>query len=133
MGIIGVGLLQIWVLLMVLQANGHPAHIEEILGGGGLFFFATSIVVGSALSLFDYSPPKIGSLDFNMSAICCGVVLLVTVVYYTEVLSGGGVAEPNPFSKHVVQQLFCTSVALWYWYYSGRRTGLFVKKDYDPR
>lgn len=131
LGILGGGLLQIWVLLLMLNATGQTIQIKEILGNGGLFFFATTLCVGSILSLFDFRPIIVGNRDFNISVICCGVVILVAVTNYAAVLSDGGFTVTNPFSDNVATQIGCTLIAIVYWYYSGNRTGLFVKKDKD--
>ena len=86
-GIIGGGLLQLWALIMVLNANGYPVEISELLGDGGLFFFATSLVVGSSISLFDYRPIKVGNKDFNITMITLAGILVPVLIYYSTVLS----------------------------------------------
>lgn len=125
------GLLQLWVLLIALNAIGHVIDFSELLGDGGLFFFATSLSVGSAISLFDHRPIKVGSTDFNVILICCVGVLVMVVVYYAAVLSGDGMSAAKPFRNHALFQIACALTAMGYWFYAGHRTGLFVKKEDD--
>ncbi|MCH8824800.1 MAG: hypothetical protein IH984_14980 [Planctomycetes bacterium] len=129
LGVIGFGLLQLWVLIMILNTMGSPIDAKEILGDGGLFFFSTSLAVGSAITLFDTNPLKIGSRDCNVTIIVCGGVLLLTVVYYSAVLSQGGLKQPDPFAQHILLQIGCSLIAIGYWFYMGISTGLFVKKE----
>ena len=129
LGIVGGSLLQLWVLLIILHANHHPIGVKEVLGSGGLFFFASSLSVGSALNLFDSRPITIGKLDFNMTFLICGGVLLLTVGYYAAVLSGGGLAIAKPFGDYFLMQIGCAFAAVGYWFFAGLRTGLFIKKD----
>ena len=128
LGVVGVGLLQLWVLIIILHARGSPINAKEILGDGGLFFFSTSLVVGSAISLFDTHDLKIGSRDCNVTLILCGGVLLITVGFYASVLSQDGLKQ-HPFAQHMLLQIGCTVVAIGYWYYMGVSTGLFIKKE----
>lgn len=123
------GLLQLWVLLMVLNATGYVIDFREFLGDGGLFFFATSLSAGSAISLFDHRPIKVGTSDFNVTLICLFGILVIAVSYYAAVLSGDGMSAAKPFSNHAPVQIACTLMAIGYWVYVGRRTGLFVKKE----
>jgi len=125
------GLLQLWILVMILLAIGHPVSIAEILGDGGLFFFATSLVVNSWLSLADYEPMIVGKKDFNITFLCFFGVVIPVIAYYTAILSNGGLDQIRPFGDFVPLQISCLVGAIAYWIYSGIRTGLFVKKSYD--
>jgi hypothetical protein len=51
--VIILGLLQLWVLIVVLKALHQPIEVKRLLGDGGLFFFSTSLAIGSALTLWD--------------------------------------------------------------------------------
>lgn len=128
-GVIFGSLLQLWVLALMLNATNLPIAFPELLGNGGLFFFATSLAVGSALSLFDHYPVKIGSIDFLFTFFLAGPLMLVVVVYYTATMSNGGFGTVHPFKSYVTLQLGCSAMAMVYWFYSGLRTGLFVKKS----
>ena len=92
-------------------------------------FFLNVSAVGAAISLFDHHPVKVGNMDFNISMLCCGGVLLLAVAYYASVLSSGGLSNPTPFRNYVGLQLSCATVSVSYWYFSGMRTGLFVRKS----
>lgn len=127
-GIIGGSLLQLWILLIVLATNNHAIDIKQILGDGGLFFFSTSLCVASALNLFDYQPTTVGKLDFNMTLLICGGIFILTVVYYTSVLSGSKEQIPNPFSDYCLLQVGCALTSIGYWFFTGLRTGLFIDK-----
>jgi hypothetical protein len=129
LAVIGGGLMQLWVLLLVLKANGHPLLLKDLLGDGGLFFFATSLAVGSSISLFDSHKLVIGNADCNITLIVCGGVVLLAVIYYASTLSSSSPRVAAPFAKHIGLQLGCCCAAVVYWYYTGVRTGLFTKKD----
>ena len=128
LGIIGGGLLQIWLLVAVLRLSGQAARVAELLGDGGLFFFATSLAVSSLLTLCDAYPPRVGTADFNLTAVLVGTVMLVAVTYYVGVLTGSLGKTTLPFAKYWVPQLVCTSAALLYWFYVGVRTGMFQRE-----
>ena len=128
MVVVGVGLLQLWSMLLLLGINGKPIEISDLLGDGGTFFFSTSLSVGCMLNLFDARPVKIGNLDFNFTFICCGGVVYLSAFYYAAVLSRSSASVVNPFGSHIVVQIACISVALAYWFYVGLRIGLFVRK-----
>ncbi|HGS5082290.1 TPA: hypothetical protein ACMDTY_004792 [Vibrio parahaemolyticus] len=39
----GIGLLQIWILVIALMLTNKPISVHEILGDGGLYFFQPSL------------------------------------------------------------------------------------------
>ncbi len=130
--LIAFGPIQLWILLLVLNTTSRGTiTIGTILGDGGLFFYATTVAVGSAISLFDKKQFKIGSSDFNVTLICCIAPLIVIVIYYSSILTQTGLSTPRPFNACIFQQLGCTLMALIYWLYVGTRTGLFVKEEND--
>lgn len=130
-GVFFIGLLQLWILFMVLLAIGHPIRISEILGDGGLFFFSTSLLTNSMLSLADFKPIKFGSKEFIVTLLALLGVILPVIVYYTAILSNGGLSEPRPFGDIVPLQIGCLLGAVVYWFFSGIIVGIFVKKEYD--
>lgn len=129
LAIIGGSLLQFWVLLVVLDVKGYPIQAKEVFGDGGLFFFASSLSVGSALNLFDKRPMIIGKQDFIVTFLICGGILFFVVAYYAAVLSGGGPATAKPFGDHLLIQFGCALAAVAYWFFTGLRTGMFVSED----
>jgi hypothetical protein len=126
--VVGGGLLQLWVLVAILQVTRSELKLATLLGDGGLFFFATSTAVASAITLFDNKGIQVGKVDFNVTWVVCGGILFVTVVYYAAVLSEVGVSDPKPFAKYIPLQLGCATMAIVYWFYTGVRVGLFTKK-----
>ena len=123
------GLLQIWVLLLILNLKEYRINVGEVLGDGGLFFFTTSLIIGSAITLHDHNPIKLGSIDFNISLIAFIIIFLPALFCYVVVLSDGGLTDPNPFSSLVFHQIAYASAAFGYWFFTGLRTGLFVEKS----
>lgn len=127
--IIGLGLLQLWFIMIVLLVkDDEPIKIGELLGDGGLFFFSTSLTVSSALSLFDYRPMKPGTVDINFSLLTAIPVLLIASGWFIAVVSKNGLSTPNPFQSHVEIQIACCTLAIVYWYFVGKRIGLFTEK-----
>lgn len=122
------GLLQIWALLFILNLKEYRINVGEVLGDGGLFFFTTSLIIGSAITLYEYNPIKLGSIDFNISLIVFIIIFLPALFRYVVVLSGGGLTDSNPFSGFVFDQIAFASAAFGYWFFTGLRTGLFVEK-----
>lgn len=123
------GLLQLWVLVAILNASGTDISLPDLLADGGLFFFSTSLVAGSAITLLDTNGIKVGDLDFLVTLLVCAALFFLGVITYTTVMSAtleeGGNAV---FKQHMKDQILCALIALLYWVYSGKRTGLFVKK-----
>lgn len=122
------GLLQLWVLVAILNANGVTVSFESLLADGGLFFFATSLVAGSSITLLDEHGVHVGSIDLLVTLLVGSVLMLVGVVTYTTVMASAAPGTPSLFQNYIGQQLLCTGVALSYWVYTGKRTGLFVSK-----
>lgn len=123
-------LLQLWVLLVVMIAKHIPIELGEVLGGGGLFFFATSIYVSSAVNLHDFQPMKIGCFNFIVTLIVCGIGIMM-VIYYAVVLTDVGMKAANPFGEklRIQIQIGCALVAFLYWFFSGVRSNLFIKDE----
>ncbi len=132
-GIIVCGLLQVWVVIIVLLSSGKPVDFQNVIGNGGLFFFSTSLVVGSALNLFDKNPIKLGTVDFNMTMMLCGMVLFLAVSFYMAVLFGIESQNAKPFSGskiHLLTQILCALCAISYWCFVCVRRGMF-NRDKD--
>jgi len=122
------GVLQLWILGLLLLTAIVPqssVNLGKLLGDGGLFFFATTLTVSSALSLWDTRRPQIGDWDTVLTFIGGGVVLFIAVVVYAAVHSKSFGSEPLPFQSHLMPQLTCVAFALGYWFYVGFRTGWF--------
>ena len=118
------GLVQLWVLVLVLLAKGQAPSIPVLLGDGGLFFFATSLTFSSFLALAEKYNLKTGTWDLNMTIGLGGSVALAAVVFYSVVLSQG-TAAPTPLSGHVLPQISCAAAALVYTFYVSVRVGYF--------
>lgn len=127
--IIGGSLLQLWVLMLILKATNNPVTTGQLLGDGGLFFFASSLAVGSAISLIDNCKIVFGNIDFIMTLLICFGLIIIVVAYYASILTNVGFDEPDPFANNIRLQIGCAFCAIAYWFYSGVRIGLFTKKD----
>jgi hypothetical protein len=131
--VVFLGLLQMWVLVVVMRVIGQPIGMQQLLGDGGLFFFANSLTIGSAVSLYDREPIKIGDANSVITFFLAGFVLLTTVTWYVAVMTKGGMKAQYPFARPdtLALQVLCSMGAVVYWIYSGRKTGLFVHKHHD--
>jgi len=127
--VIGGGLLQLWLLVFILSIKGILPSWGQVLGDGGVFFFATSVSMGSAVSLYDRVRFRLGNADCNISILACLGTLLCAVTVYTAELSDAGLEPGRPFAKYIATQLGCMILSIAYWLYSGVRTGLFTHKD----
>lgn len=132
MTIVG-SLLQLWLLALVLLVVTRAApSLSILLGKGGLFFFATSLVASSVLNLADKHPLSSGTADFNMTMFVGALAALGAVATYTSVLTQAQVASPQlqaPFSdpEWIWAQIGCATAALMYALYVAVRTGRFLK------
>lgn len=126
---IGGGLLQLWILVFILSLNGAPVSLVQVLGDGILFFFASSLAVGSAITLFDSPKMAFGNVDFNVTCTVGLGLVFVTAVTYSYVLADVGFAAPDPFQDLVLFQIGIAFIALGYWFYTGVRTGLYTRKS----
>ncbi len=126
------GLLQLWVLWLILASVSQPPSYGDLLGDGGLFFFATSLFATSLLTLVDQYSLRPGSADFNITLVSVLSVIVPAVAVYASVLTSN-LGNPSPFSGHVASQLSCASAAFAYAGYVAVRTGQLHKKRTRPR
>ena len=128
--IILLGLLQMWVIVIVMRIIGQPIGSQQLLGDGGLFFFANSLTIGSAVSLYDKEPVKIVDANFLITFFVGGIIFLATIICVVSIMANGGSKDHYPFDREDMHllQVACTSGAIMYWIYCGRKTGLFVNK-----
>jgi uncharacterized membrane protein len=121
------GLLQLWVLFLVLVFLGKPPSAGALLGDGGLYFFSTSLALSSLASLWQKKPLKYDDTTTIISIGCVGITLLLAVVAYVSVLSSGLGRVTSPFSTttHITSQLSCAVLASVYAMYVTRQIGLW--------
>jgi len=72
------GSLQLWVLMIVLKALDQPIELKRLLGDGGLFFFSTSLAIGSAVTLWDQKSTPFGGEDFLITLLLPGGIFFLT-------------------------------------------------------
>jgi hypothetical protein len=117
------GLLQVWVLWLILAVGlNKPVGLAALLGDGGLFFFSTSITVSSFLLLIDRHSLKVGTADLNVTLVLAGAAALSAVVMYTSVMSAN-FGSANPFKDLLFPQIACATAAFTYAFYVAVRTG----------
>ncbi len=124
------GVLQLWILGLLVLTSLVPqppggVSLAQVLGDGGLFFFATTLTVSSGLTLLDALRPRVGDRDFTITLIVCPLVLFFAVTVYAAVHAKSFGHDPLPFQSHVLPQIACMLFALGYWFYVGIRTGWF--------
>ena len=126
----GCGLLQAWTLMLVkaLPENGSFQPMV-IFNDGGLYFFSTSLVFSSFLTLrsapgADFS---LGSHQSTMGFLLIGPTVLLAVVNYVYVLSQTP-ALTEPFATQRAYQLACVFCASVYAIYVAVVTGMFKVK-----
>jgi len=119
------GLLQLWVLALMMYAHHEEIYLGSLLGDGGLFFFSTSLVCTSFLLLANQREMILGSADFNVTIILGGSLTLTSVVYYSSVLSGTVGRVTAPFSSHLGVMICCAIIAVVYAFYVAVVTKFF--------
>lgn len=119
------GLLQLWVVALMLFVKGSGVTVAQLLGDGGLFFFATSLAYSSVFSLTNKYPMTTGTRDFNITLTLVGCVTLLALIVYVSVLSSTPQSGSPPLSGTVFHQIACVTAALVYAFYVSVRTGLF--------
>ncbi|MGP8048983.1 MAG: hypothetical protein ACLPYB_00095 [Desulfobaccales bacterium] len=119
---VGGGLLQLWVLVLIIVNTGGKLNIGSLLGDGGLFFFATTLAFHSFLILIDHEPLRIGSSNLNITLLLVGPVMVTSMVTYASVLSIALGKIILPFSNHLAPQIICSLCALTYAFYVGTVT-----------
>ena len=125
---IGGGLLQLWVLSLILMTNQSPIRIGDLLGDGGLFFFATSLAFTSFVSLSSKMSIVFGTGQFNVTLVIVAPITLLAVVVYSTVLSGSLGQKAAPFADHVTAQIACAFAAVIYAFYVCTAIGFFKEK-----
>ena len=129
-GVVGGGLLQLWILWAVLEVKGQRVELGNLLGTGGLLFFSTSLIITTVITLADHHPIRAGSVDTFFTLVAC-VGVVVAAVIYAVVVSEASVKEGLPFREHLRSQLGLALLALAYWLYVGFRTGWFEVGEGD--
>ena len=122
------GLVQVWLLYIVLCAQGRDHSLPILLGDGGLFFFTTSLTATSALVLFENIPGKPNSWDLVFTILIVATCVAASVYYMTVFTAS---ANPElaglPFKSHVRPQLTCAFCAFAYAFFASGRTGYFSR------
>lgn len=97
---------------------------RRVFGDGGLFFFSTSLAIGSFSSLASKTGLQLGTARLNITLMLVGPVLLLAVVIYSGV-SASTPAVTSPFAAYQIHQLLCVTASLVYSIYVGITTGAF--------
>lgn len=111
---IGGGLLQLWVLSLILVNQGKEVTLEKLLGDGGLLFFSTSLLSTSFLALLEVKSLKLGTAPLNISVALGLPITIATVVLYTSCLKDISCPPALPLRDHVLEQIICASGSLIY-------------------
>lgn len=127
----GGGLLQAWVLIL-LKAMPPNGHLNPMLlfTDGGLYFFSTSLVFSSGLSLISAPGAKfsMGTVNLTMTVVSLSVTGLLAVVGYVNVMSQSPI-PPDPFIGQWAFQFACAFCASVYALYVAVVTGLLKGKS----
>lgn len=117
------GLVQVWLLCVVLMAQGKVHTPSVLLGDGGLFFFTTSLTAASALILFEQLPSKPTAWDLTFTLAIAGVCFAASAYYITVFTAHSD--SLAPFHDHVRPQMSCAISAFAYAMFASARTGYF--------
>lgn len=124
-------LTQVWALALILWATGKPVDLKTLLGDGGVFFFALTLVAVSAFDLADKGGAlKKGSMDLNITGIAVVLCSMPSILLYASITSKNlALATPaaNPFSDRWPVQVACATIAIAYSFYAEMRTGSLTK------
>ena len=118
------GLLQVWLLYLILKYTGRSHDLNVLLGDGGLFFFAMSLAVNSILVLFSQLPTKPSSADAISTFLIVFFGIGPSITLYAVVLVNK-IGTASPFQDQIGTQFWCASLALAYSFFVGARTGYF--------
>jgi hypothetical protein len=123
------GSLQLWVLIIVLKALDQPIELKRLLGDGGLFFFSTSLAIGSAVTLWDQKSTPFGGEDFLITLLLPGGIFFLTTTWTVAIMAKDGLKVQYPFDREesILLQLSCTFAAICYWFYTGIATDMFKR------
>lgn len=120
------GLLQLWIVLVV----GKSPSFGQLFGDGGVFFFATSLLVSSTLSLLDRGLLRAGSAELTITFVVAAPTFLLAIVTYSAIVSGQfSSATPSltPFASKAWHQIASGAVATIYAIFTAIRTGQLAK------
>ena len=121
--IFGAGLLQLWILAIFLGFEGNLTdEVARLWGNGGLYFFSTSLVYSSFLTLLKDRPVQYGSMDMPVSFVSLGLTTLIACIAFVRTLDVGSGAQalgPLPFASNLFSQLTCVAVASSYAFFVG--------------
>lgn len=125
------GLLQLWILPLIVILLGRPLDLLEILADGSLLFFATSLSYASFFTILG-SPDKYSANrpPLTISVFVVFLISAIAVSTYTiaYVSQHSGTASSFSFSllTYVVIQIVCAIVAVCYSIYAAAITKAFV-------
>ena len=123
---LGVGLLQLWIMIGVYRMNDRPATATELLQDGNLFLYASILTVTSCVMLLT-------SKRRNGWAMLISVLILLLIVSWTCIafaVEGTRMITTHQPSmtftgNHVLCQIFLTIVSLVYAFYIAAETNAF--------
>lgn len=124
----GFGLLQLWSAVLILLNAKKDINIRELLGDGGLFFFATSVVASGGLLLIERK--RLGTPEILFSLVAMLTVAAPCLLLYGAVSAGqvgNSKAVPFPFSNLMPAQIGLAVWALAYAMFAAARTKQFSK------
>lgn len=124
-------LIQVWALGLILWATNKSVEIKSLLGDGGVFFFALTLVAISGFTLADKAGAmKKGSADLNITGLAILFCSVPSILLYASVTSQNLSQVPpsaNPFGEKWPVQVVCALLAVSYAFYAEMRTGSLTK------
>ena len=123
----GAGLLQLWILFLVLYFSGKNPTISNLLGDGGLYFFSTALAFSSFVGLISHVPLKFGDLSLNITLLVIGPITLIATISYVSSLFSNIGTQVAPFANQLMPQITCFLLASAYAFYVSTITGVFKK------
>ncbi|MBF0283407.1 MAG: hypothetical protein HQL51_03015 [Magnetococcales bacterium] len=127
---VGVALLQIWVIMLVYYVNNKEILLEQIIKDGSLFFFSTSLVYSS---LFSRVPSKVRNHDVPILdwIIVGGVTFLVLVSYGSEFATSLAEKRSAEFvGQYYKIQIACTFMSIYYAMHVQNKIGAFYERNF---
>lgn len=124
-------LIQIWALGLILWSSNKPVEVKTLLGDGGVFFFALTLIAISGFTLADkVGSMKKGTADLNITGCAVLFCCLPSILLYASVTSQNISQNPptaNPFGDKWPVQIICALLAVAYAFYAEMRTGSLTK------
>jgi hypothetical protein len=138
------GLVQLWVVCILIFMKKQNINFADVLSDGSLFFFATSLSYSSLFSLLNEDHKSVGS-SVVVTILCVGIVTLLSLVAYSSAayenirthtvhpVSAESSSTALDPTYYMIAQIVCTFIALIYTVFVCTVTNMFsIRRPRPP-